>query len=183
MHNQFVGAAWVKQYARSLNNPDIHIGTMVADGTVYPATSKPDDVILAMRQNRMQYFVTDVQFRGAYPQFAKNYFDDNDIKLDITENELDLIKNNPMDFLAISYYYSKMVDSTKNKYQVNDTSANPNLKESDWGWAIDPQGLYNTLSQYWDRYQKPIIIAENGFGAYDKLEDGNKIHDPYRSSH
>lgn len=183
MHNQFVGAAWVKQYARSLNNPDIHIGTMVADGTVYPATSKPDDVILAMRQNRMQYFVTDVQFRGAYPQFAKNYFDDNDIKLDITENELDLIKNNPMDFLAISYYYSKMVDSTKNKYQVNDTSANPNLKESDWGWAIDPQGLYNTLSQYWDRYQKPIIIAENGFGAYDKLEDGNKIHDPYRSDY
>lgn len=183
MHNQFVGAAWVKRYAKSLHNPNIHIGTMVADGTVYPASSKPDDVILAMQQNRMQYFVTDVQFRGYYPKYAKNYFADNGIKLNITDEELKLIKENPMDFLAISYYYSKMVDSTKNKYQVNDTSENPNLKASDWGWSIDPQGLYNTLSQYWDRYQKPIIIAENGFGAYDKLEKGNKIHDPYRSSY
>lgn len=50
------------------------------------------------------------------------------------------------------------------------------------GWAVDPQGLYNTLSQYWDRYQKPIIIAENGIGMYDKIEDG-KIHDPYRSEY
>ncbi len=183
MHNQFVGAAWAKQYAKSLHNPNLHIGTMVADGPVYPATSNPDDVILAMRQNRMQYFVTDVQFRGEYPQFAQNYFEDNDIKLDITADEMKLIRENPMDFLAISYYYSKMVDSTKNKYQVNDTSANPNLKESDWGWAIDPQGLYNTLSQYWDRYQKPIIIAENGFGAYDELDKNKEVHDSYRSSY
>ena len=97
MHNQIVAAAEIKNYARSLNNPNIHIGTMVADGTVYPASSKPDDVILAMQQNRMQYFVTDVQ--------------------------------------------------------------------------------------YYDRYQKPIIIAENGLGAYDKLENDKKVHDPYRSEY
>lgn len=183
MHNQFVAAAGIQAYAKSLNNPDIHIGTMVADGTVYPASSKPDDVILAMRQNRMQYFVTDVQFRGEYPKFALNYFEDNNIHLDMNDEELKLIKENPMDFLAISYYYSKMVDSTKNKMQPADTTPNPHLKESDWGWAVDPQGLYNSLSQYWDRYQKPIIIAENGLGAYDKLEEDGSIHDPYRAEY
>ena len=183
MHNQFVAAAKIQAYAKSLKNPNLHIGTMVADGTVYPASSKPDDVILAMQQNRMQYFVTDVQFRGEYPKFALNYFKDNNIHIDMDGEELNLIKNNPMDFLAISYYYSKMVDSTKNKMQPADTTPNPHLNESDWGWAVDPQGLYNSLSQYWDRYQKPIIIAENGFGAYDKLEEDGAVHDPYRADY
>lgn len=183
MHNQFVAASWVKNYALTLNNPDLQIGTMVADGTVYPATSKPDDVILAMQQNRMQYFVTDVQFRGKYPKYALNYFEDNDIKLDTTHDELQLIKENPMDFLAISYYYSRMVDASKNKLHPSDDLQNPNLDRSDWGWAIDPKGLYNTLSQYYDRYEKPIIIAENGLGAYDKVESNHQIHDSYRSEY
>ncbi|MCV3323875.1 glycoside hydrolase family 1 protein [Pediococcus ethanolidurans] len=182
VHNQMVAAAWIKQYATTLNNSDLHIGTMVADGTVYPASCKPDDVILAMRQNRLQYFFTDVQFRGYYPEYAKNYFAKRGDHLDIENDDLKLLKSNPMDFLAISYYYSKMVDASKNKYQPADTTKNPYLKENPWGWAVDPQGLYNTLSQYWDRYQKPIIIAENGIGMYDEIEN-NKIHDTYRSDY
>lgn len=179
-HNQMVAAAWIKNYAKSLNHPNLNIGTMVADGTVFPATAKPDDVVLALQHNRMQYMFTDVQFRGAYPKFAQNYFADHDIKLAITDAEMKLIKENPMDFLGISYYYSQMVDSTKNKYEVNDTTPNPYLKASPWGWAIDPQGFYNTLSQYADRYGKPIIIAENGIGMYDELTEDKKVHDDYR---
>ncbi|MGL5898248.1 MAG: glycoside hydrolase family 1 protein [Lactobacillaceae bacterium] len=180
MHNQFVAAAWIKHYANSLKSSNLNIGTMVADGTVYPASSKPNDVVLAMQQNRMQYFVTDVQFRGKYPKFALNYFEENELKINTTTAELQLINENRMDFLAISYYYSKIVDSTKNGMHPADNLQNPNLKKSDWDWAIDPQGLYNSLSQYYDRYQKPIIIAENGFGSYDKLESNHLIHDPYR---
>ena len=36
------------------------------------------------------------------------------------------------------------------------------------------------LSQYWDRYQVPLLIAENGFGALDQVEADGSIHDPYR---
>ncbi|KAF0425526.1 family 1 glycosylhydrolase [Pediococcus acidilactici] len=179
-HNQMVAAAWIKSYAKTLNYPNLNIGTMIADGTVFPATAKPADVVLALQHNRMQYMFTDVQFKGAYPKFAQNYFADHDIKLAITDAEMKLIKENPMDFLGISYYYSQMVDSTKNKYEVNDTTPNPYLKASPWGWAIDPQGFYNTLSQYADRYGKPIIIAENGIGMYDELTEDKKVHDDYR---
>lgn len=182
VHNQMVAAAWIKEYAKSLENKNLQIGTMVADGTVYPYSCKPDDVILAMKQNRMQYMFTDVQFRGYYPKYAINYFNKRGDKLQITEDEMYLIKRNPLDFLAISYYYSKMVDSEKNSFVPADNTVNPYLDSSPWGWAIDPQGLYNTLSQYWDRYQKPIIIAENGIGMYDKIENG-KIHDDYRSNY
>ena len=40
--------------------------------------------------------------------------------------------------------------------------------------------MRTSLNIYWDRYQKPICVAENGFGAYDTLEDDGSIHDAYR---
>ena len=45
---------------------------------------------------------------------------------------------------------------------------------------MDPLGFYNCLSQYWDRYQVPLMIGENGFGALDTVEADESIHDPYR---
>jgi 6-phospho-beta-glucosidase len=53
------------------------------------------------------------------------------------------------------------------------------LKVSDWGWPIDPLGLRYALNWFYERYDQPLMIVENGFGAYDKVEDG-KVHDPYR---
>ena len=57
---------------------------------------------------------------------------------------------------------------------------NPHLDASEWGWSIDPLGLRTVLNYYYDRYQKPIIIAENGFGTFDKVEDDGSIHDTRR---
>jgi 6-phospho-beta-glucosidase len=179
--NQMIASAKIQAYAKTLSY-SLNIGTMVADGTVYPYSCKPDDVILAMEHNRMQYFFTDIQFKGEIPIYAENYFRENDIRLDINEEERKVLNENTMDYLAISYYFSQMVDSTKNVNKPDSTTSNPNLEVSPWGWNIDAQGLYNTLSQYWDRYEKPIIIAENGFGMYDKLADG-KIHDDYRTAY
>ncbi len=39
---------------------------------------------------------------------------------------------------------------------------NPYLKESDWGWAIDPKGLKFFLHEIYDRYQIPLMNCENG---------------------
>lgn len=35
------------------------------------------------------------------------------------------------------------------------------------------------LNEFWDRYEKPLFIVENGLGAVDEIENG-KIHDDYR---
>ena len=61
-----------------------------------------------------------------------------------------------------------------------DTCQNPYLDPTPWEWRADPLGFYNCLSQYWDRYEKPLMIAENGFGALDKVEEDGSIHDDYR---
>jgi len=181
VHNQMVASAKIRKYAKTLNY-DLQIGTMIADGTAYPYSCKPDDVVLALQHNRMQYLFTDVQLRGEYPQYALNYFRENNYSLEITEEELKLLQENTMDYMSLSYYFSQMVDSARNVNKPDSVSVNPHLEANPWGWCVDPLGLYNTLSQYWDRYQKPIFIAENGFGMYDKLEDGT-VHDDYRISY
>ena len=61
---------------------------------------------------------------------------------------------------------------------------NPYLKESEWGWQIDPRGLRYTLNYFYDRYQKPLFVAENGLGAVDQLTEGPDgqptVQDDYR---
>ena len=54
------------------------------------------------------------------------------------------------------------------------------LKSSEWGWQIDPISLRIALNQLYDRYQKPLFIAENGLGAIDELTTEKTVNDDYR---
>ncbi len=179
VHHQFVANAIVYEYGKKVN-PDMQIGTMAADCTYYPYSCKPEDVVLTMKRNRMQYFYTDVQLRGEYPDYAIRFFEENGWDIKMEAGDEDLIRNNKQDFLAISYYSSKVIDSSLCGMDPKDVIQNPNLKPTPWEWRMDPLGFYNCLSQYWDRYQVPIMIAENGLGAIDTVEEDGKIHDDYR---
>ncbi|MBC2147918.1 glycoside hydrolase family 1 protein [Listeria booriae] len=179
VHNQFIAAAITKKLGREID-PKAQIGTMLADCTFYPATCRPEDVILTMQRNRMQYFFSDVQLRGEYPGYAWKYFADNDIKIELAEGDEALLRDNVMDFLAVSYYSSKIVDASKNTMDPTSVEQNPFLKPTPWEWRMDPLGFYNCLSQYWDRYQVPLLIGENGFGAIDTVEADGAIYDDYR---
>lgn len=76
-------------------------------------------------------------------------------------------------------YYTRMV--TKESFENgNEAVRNPDLPANPWGWSIDPTGLRFMLNEFYDRYQCPIYITENGCGNYDKLEEDGTIHDPYR---
>lgn len=57
---------------------------------------------------------------------------------------------------------------------------NPNLDTTDWDWAIDPTGLEYIFRDIYMRYNKPLMITENGMGAFDTLTEDGKIHDDYR---
>ena len=60
------------------------------------------------------------------------------------------------------------------------STKNPYLKASEWGWQIDPVGLRTSLHKVYERYEKPIIVSENGLGARDVLTDTGEVHDHYR---
>lgn len=179
VHNKFVACAKIKEIGNKINK-DFKFGCMLADFLVNPMTCKPEDVIFTTEKNQMtMYFYADVQLRGTYPGYVLNYFKDHHLQIDIKEEDLVLIKNNLLDFLAISYYNSNVASRKKNTLSIGSAELNPYLEANPWGWTINPLGLYDCFLKYWDRYQKPLMIAENGIGQIEELVDGT-VHDDYR---
>ena len=189
IHHELVASAWAVKIAHEIN-PDFQIGCMVLSLPFYPLTPNPDDMIAKMQEEHIQFLFTDIQVRGEYPGYAIRFFNENGIKIDITDEEKKILKNT-VDFISFSYYVSACATAENEKKMakgnVFGTAANPYLKTTQWGWQIDPKGLRYVLNQYWDRYQKPVFIVENGLGAVDKLikkEDGTlTVDDDYRISY
>lgn len=180
VHNQFVASAKVKKRALEIDE-DLMIGTMLSDKIAYPASCDPEDMLFSMRKNQMQFLYPDVQIRGEYPGYAIRYFEEYDISIEMTVEEKQLLKNYPMDYLAFSYYYTKINDSKKDSLEnMFDKSTNPYLKASEWGWEFDPIGLRIAINRYNDRYPNlPLFITENGLGAVDEVVNG-QVNDTYR---
>ena len=174
VHHEFVANALLVRAAKVID-PQIQVGVMLADQMTYPLNSDPKACEQALEANRMKdYFYSDVQLRGEYPGYAKRYFKEHHITIRMEPGDAELIKENTMDFLAVAYYYSHCVDASGKKV------ANPFTNATQWGWTIDPTGLYIAMSSYWDRYHVPMMIAENGIGVEETLDSEGQIHDDYR---
>jgi 6-phospho-beta-glucosidase len=177
VHNEMVASARATAIARKIN-PAFRIGAMVLDDIAYPATCKPEDVLATYRRNQMQYFISDVLLRGKYPGYALRYLDEHRINVVFGDTDARDLQNTA-DFLAISYYYTSVCDAESANTRRGGRE-NPHVAANAWGWGIDPVGLRTKLNMFWDRYEVPVIIAENGMGAYDKAEPDGTVHDPYR---
>lgn len=177
IHHQFIASALVKKCAEEID-PAIQIGMMLGDDSCYYETCDPENVLTNTKYMQMHiYFFSDALIRGYYPGYALRYFEEHDIHIHMEKEDLELLKLYHADFLAISYYRTKIIN--KSCLHPKD---NPYLPQSLWGWATDPKGLRNSLNLYWDRYQIPIFIAENGLGALDEVKNGS-VHDDYRISY
>lgn len=183
LHYQFVASARAVKAAHEID-PNNVVGNMICGVATYPGTTDPTDVI-ANRYNWEQniLYCGDVQAKGKYPTYAQRLWDEHNVKLDITDKDLEELKAGKVDMYTFSYYMSNLVTTHEVKDKVGGNFAagakNPYLEYSEWGWATDPTGLQYYLELMYDRYELPIMVVENGLGAVDKLEDG-KIHDSYR---
>ncbi len=186
IHHELVASALVTKMAHEID-PDNKVGCMVIGIPSYPLTPNPDDVIANMEQDRHNLYFTDVQARGAYPKYLNRYFKENGIQIQMEEGDEEILKNS-VDFISFSYYMSTCGCADPDAHpqaagNIIPGVANPYLRSSQWGWQIDPKGLRVLLNQFYDRYQKPLFIVENGLGARDELieKDGVlTVEDDYR---
>ncbi len=185
LHHQFVASAKAVKLAHE-KYPQFKMGNMTLFATSYPYSCNPDDVLENQRvMRRMNWFVSDIHVRGYYPSYAERFFEENNIVIKKEPGDDEILKEGTVDFFTFSYYMSvcQSVDPEvvgKAGGNLIGGVSNPYLQASDWGWQIDPKGLRYTLNEIYDRYQIPLMVVENGLGAYDKLEDDGSIHDPYR---
>lgn len=184
-HHLLVASSLATKVAKEIN-PEFQIGCMLAAGEVYANTPNPLDVLAALEKNREQYFFIDVQSRGEYPGYAKKTFKDLGVELVIEDGDLEVLKQYTVDFISFSYYSSRLESADPEENKKKDAGnafaslKNPYLKASDWGWQVDPVGLRITMNQIYDRYQKPLFIVENGYGAVDEVNENGEIIDDYR---
>ncbi|QCQ17830.1 glycoside hydrolase family 1 protein [Microbacterium sp. RG1] len=186
MHHELVASARATRIAREVA-PNAQIGCMVLSMPVYPLTPSPADALAVMDFDHSNLVYGDVHTRGAYPGYFLRTLREKGIELEITDQDREDLTNT-VDFVSFSYYMSVAQTADPAKKVTGEGNImggvpNPTLEASEWGWQIDPAGLRLVLNQFWDRWQKPLFIVENGLGAKDQLVeiDGVKtVIDDYR---
>lgn len=184
VHHELVASAIATKIAHEIDSEN-KVGCMLAAGNYYPYSCHPDDVWKAMEKDRENYFFIDVQSRGTYPSYALKMLDRLGITIHMEANDLKVLKEHTVDFISFSYYSSRCTSAnpkiTENAAgNIISSLKNPYLSESEWGWQVDPLGLRITLNSLYDRYQKPLFIVENGYGAVDIPDKDGYVEDDYR---
>jgi 6-phospho-beta-glucosidase len=184
MHHQFVASALAVKITHE-NIPDAKVGCMLTKLTYYPYSCRPEDVLKERETMRQIYCYSDTQVYGEYPRYLLNMYKNKGFHIKMSEEDLRIMKDYPVDFISFSYYSSSCV--AENEEGLTMTSGNtqtaiknPYIPSSDWGWQIDPIGLRISLIDLYDRYRKPLFIVENGLGARDQIEEDGSINDDYR---
>ncbi|MGG5315523.1 6-phospho-beta-glucosidase [Enterococcus sp. AZ072] len=186
-HNELVASAKAVIAGKKIN-PAFEIGCMISHVPIYPYSCNPADIMAAEEAMHQRFFFADVHVRGYYPTYALKEFEREGYQIDIRDEDLAVLKEGTVDYIGFSYYMSTVVKADVNNDNLgnvvngglSNSVANPYIESSDWGWAIDPEGLRYTMNRLYDRYQLPLFIVENGFGAIDQLEEDQSIHDQDR---
>lgn len=181
------------------------IGASFAYTPSYALNCDPVNAMSKMNYDDLKnYWWMDVYAYGRYPKAAFAYLKGLGYAPEITEEDMVTLKAAAaqVDFMGVNYYQTCVcefnpVDGVTPYGTMNTTGvkgsgdvtgmqgvyknpANTFLKTTDWDWTIDPSGLKFACREITSRYALPVLISENGLGAFDKLEEDKSIHDPYR---
>lgn len=184
LHHQFVASSLATKYLRQII-PEAKMGCMITRTLTYPENCHPKNCMLALKDNRDNYFYSDVQVFGAYPAFVRKYWEKKGIEVHMEPGDEEILKCYTVDFVSFSYYMSMVssIDAAKREKVNGNLSQgvkNPYLDVTEWNWQVDPLGLHYSLIDLYDRYRLPLFIVENGLGSKDKVEADGSIIDDYR---
>lgn len=195
-HHMFLAQARVMALCHVML-PEAKIGPAPNIVSVYPATCSPEDVIAADDWDAIRNLMyLDVAVRGKYHPLAWAYLVERGWEPELRDDDLAILADGRPDYIAFNYYSTQTVgaslgDATDLQLRGGDqqivrgevglyrAAKNEHLQTNAFGWEIDPVGFRTTLRRLWDRYSLPLIITENGLGAFDELIDG-RVKDDYR---
>ena len=179
-HHMFIASSLAIQMGHKMM-PGSLFGTMYASSPVYARTCKPEDVWAQVTVRRRTLFYIDVMSRGEYPTWQADYFKNHGVELKTEPGDAEILKAGTLDYISFSMYRSTTcTPDSKLNMNVLAFDTNPYLPVTPWGWSIDPAGLRYVLNEFWDRYQKPLFIVENGLGMVDEPDEKHWVEDDYR---
>ena len=135
----------------------------------------------------------DPSVKGEFPSDLVELLKENDVLPTYEANDLEIIKNNTIDFLGVNYYQPRRI-------KAKETEVNKDVFMPDWffdnyempgrkmnpyrGWEIYEKGIYDICINLRDNYGNiEFYISENGMGVEGEEQYINAegvIEDDYR---
>ena len=177
--------------------PGAKIGPAPNISLVYPKTCRPADILAAQNFNAIRnWLYLDMAVWGYYNPLVWAWLEENNALPDILPGDMEIMKAAQPDFIAFNYYSTSTVEASDGTEKDRGDrfgqggrvgvpgqyalTKNGSLPLTQFGWEIDPEGFRATLREVYSRYHLPMMITENGLGAYDRLEPDGSVHDDYR---
>ena len=196
-HNMFVASAKATLLCHEMC-PGAKIGPAPNITAIYPEKCNPSDAIAADNWESIRcWLYYDVAVYGRYTPIVWSYLEEQGCTPIMEDGDLELLAAAKPDYLGLNYYATATVSAAKNdgtdrqprngdqqvmigEEGVYRAAVNPYLKQTKYGWLIDPVGFRVTLRRTYDRYHLPILVTENGLGTHDVLTESGEVHDDYR---
>lgn len=175
-------------------HPDGEIGIILNVTPSYPRSDSEGDVeaanIADLLFNRS---FLDPSVLGQYPEELIELLDTYDLLPPVQENDLEMIKENTVDFLGVNYYQPRRVKEKETPVTSEkilpenfyDPYIWPKRKMNPYrGWEIYEKGIYDIAINIKENYDNiPWYVAENGMGVEHEerfMDDSGMIQDDYR---
>lgn len=173
---------------------DSKIGIVLNLTPAYPRSQNPSDLKAAKIADLFQCkSFLDPAIHGQYPKELVEIVSQYDLIPEYNAEELEIIKNNTVDFLGVNYYQPLRVK--ENPYEMKkDAIVMPEYFFTPYimpgrrinkyrGWEIYPDAVYDIAINIRDNYNNiEWLMTENGMGVEDELrfKENGQIQDDYR---
>lgn len=199
-HNVFLAhAKSVESYKKLKQYGEIGITHVFSPA--FSIDDKEENILAANHANEIDtHWFYDPILKGEYPKYVVDIITKHGVKIDWTDEELEIIKNasDKNDFIGLNYYQPQRVmknniDEEVERNRENSTGApgNPsfdsfyrtvkmnNKQYTKWGWEISPEAFLDGLRMLKERYGDiKIYITENGLGDEDPIIDNEVVDIP-----
>ncbi|MCC2605892.1 GH1 family beta-glucosidase [Planctobacterium marinum] len=183
-HNALLAHGKAVQTIRSYSKTDAIVGAAPV-GYVYVPEQDSDQCVNAAKQATFAItqqdcwnnsWFADPMFLGHYPEdglaLHQPYlpaFGQHDMKT-ICQ---------PLDFYGANIYTAETI-TTNDAGQVNPVPPLEGDRFTSMDWHVVPESLYWASKFFYERYNVPVIITENGMANHDWVDEAGRVQDPQR---
>lgn len=191
-NSQLASAKAIERFRK--HELDSKIGIVLNLTPAYPRSQNPSDLKAARTADLFQCkSFLDPSIHGEYPKELVEIISQYNLMPQYNDEELEIIKNNTIDFLGVNYYQPLRVK--ENPYEMKkDAIVMPEYFFTPYimpgrrinkyrGWEIYPDAVYEIAINIRDNYNNiEWLMTENGMGVEDELrfKENGQIQDDYR---
>jgi len=188
-HHLMLGHGRAIEAMRAQGDADSTFGITLSMSPIDAASDDPADLDAARRADGLtNRLFLDPLLRGGYPADVLEDVREVTAGAYVQSGDEECI-NAPLDFLGINYYYRTVVRAgtaarDETSVWVGSGDIEPvsrGLTQTEMGWEIDPEGLYDLLTRVARDYPGvPLYVTENGAAIADEKGPDGEVHDPAR---